>query len=404
MKLGNYIARRYFFSKNSSNAVNIITGISLGGILVGSAALIIVLSAFNGLENLVRGFYQDFDPDLKISVKSGKYFAAEDVITKLEGKEGIAFYSQVLEEKALLSFRDREHISSLKGVDTVFTEINNIQNKVIYGDYRLNQDLTVEPALLGAGVAYYLGFSRSDFQEAINLFVPAQGGNPLNPSEQFRSEKIYPLGVFSIQPDFDEKYVLSSLQFAQRILNRPGMLSALEIKLSADADPDVVQNNLKALLGENYLVENRDEQQSAFLKVMKTEGLFTFLIFALILCIATFTIAGSLAMLTFEKRKNLYTLWAMGTPIGELRRIFLRLGLIISAYGGLAGIIIGSAVVLAQEHLNLISVGEGYIVDAYPVSLKFSDVLLVLVTVFALGALTSSLTARRLDLKLLRTQ
>ncbi len=404
MRLGNYIARRYFFSKNSSNAVNIITGISLGGILVGSAALIIVLSAFNGLENLVRGFYQDFDPDLKITAARGKYFEAEPIINKLAQSEGIVYYSQVVEEKALLSFRDREHIATLKGVDTVYTEINNIKSKIIYGDYRINEDLTIEPAILGAGVAYYLGFSRSDFQEAVNVFVPAHSANPLNPSEQFHSEKIFPLGVFSIQPDFDEKYFLVSLAFAQKILNRPAKLSAIELKLDDYKNVAIAQQEIGLLLGPDFRIENRDEQQSAFLKVMKTEGLFTFLIFALILCIATFTIAGSLAMLTFEKRKNLYTLWAMGTPIGELRRIFLRLGLIISIYGGLAGILIGSAVVLAQEHFNLISVGDGYIVDAYPVSLKFSDVLLVMLTVFALGALTSSLTARRLDLKLLRTQ
>jgi len=404
MRLGNYIARRYSFSKNSSNAVNIITGISLGGILVGSAALIIVLSAFNGLENLVRGFYQDFDPDLKITASRGKYFSADSVIKKLEQSEGIVYYSQIMEEKALLSFRDREHIATLKGVDTVFTRINNIENKMLYGDYRINDNLTIEPAVLGAGVAYFLGFSRSDFQEPLNIFVPAHNANPLNPSEQFHSEKVFPLGVFSIQPDFDEKYFLVSLNFAQRILNRPAKLSAVELKLEDYKNVATVQAELTQLLGPNFKIENRDQQQSAFLKVMKTEGLFTFLVFALILCIATFTIAGSLAMLTFEKRKNLYTLWAMGTPIGELRRIFLRLGLIISAYGGLSGIIIGSAVVLAQEHFNLISVGDGYIVDAYPVSLKFRDVLLVLTTVFALGALTSSLTARRLDLKLLRTQ
>ncbi len=404
MRLGNYIARRYFFSKNSSNAVNIITGISLGGILVGSAALIIVLSAFNGLESLVRGFYQDFDPDLKITASRGKYFDAEDVVKQLAGREEIVYYSQIMEEKALLSFHDREHIATLKGVDTVFTDINNIEKKMLYGDYRINENLTIEPAVLGAGVAYYLGFSRSDFQEPVNIFVPAHSANPLNPSEQFHSEKVFPLGVFSIQPDFDEKYFLVSLNFAQRILNRPAKLSAIELKIKNYQNVTEIQKDLTSLLGPNFKIENRDEQQSAFLKVMKTEGLFTFLVFALILCIATFTIAGSLAMLTFEKRKNLYTLWAMGTPIGELRRIFLRLGLIISAYGGLSGIVIGSAIVLAQEHFNLISVGEGYIVDAYPVSLKFSDVLLVLITVFALGALTASLTARRLDLKLLRTQ
>ncbi len=401
MPISNQIARRYFFSKSSSNAVNIITGISVAGILVGSAALIIVLSAFNGLENLVRGFYEDFDPDLKIVPSSGKFFNEKELIENLNASEGIAFYAKVLEEKALFSFRDKEYIASLKGVDGNYPEVTRIKSKVPFGEYRLDEKLAINPALIGAGVAYYLGFSRSDFQEPINIFIPKESNGLGNQS--FRSDRLFPLGLFSVQPEFDETFVISDLAFAREVLNRPQDCSAIEIKVAHEASVAEVQSNLTDLLGADFKVLNREEQQASFLKVMRTEGLFTFLIFALILSIATFTIAGSLTMLMFEKRSNLHTLWSMGTPITELRKVILKIGLIISLSGGLGGLIIGAGIVIAQEHFQLISVGEGYIVDAYPVALRWTDVLIVSITVLCLGYLSAWLSARRLNLKLLKS-
>jgi len=400
LKISSHIAKRYFFSKSSSNAVNIITGISVAGILVGSAALIIVLSAFNGLENLVRGFYEDFDPDLKIVPHSGKFFQESAVDSVLESQAGIISYAKVLEEKALFSFRDKEFIASLKGVDQQYSSVTNIRSKIPYGEYRLNENLAVNSAVIGAGVAYYLGFSRSDFQEPINIFIPKESSGLGDQS--FRSDRLFPLGFFSVQPEFDEQYVLSSLDFSREVLNRPQACSAVELAIDSSYNIESVQENLKRRLP-GFEVLNREEQQASFLKVMRTEGLFTFLIFALILSIATFTIAGSLTMLMFEKRGNLHTLWSMGTSISELRKVILKLGMIISLSGGIGGLLIGALVVIAQEHFQLISVGEGYIVDAYPVALRWTDLMIVAVTVLGLGYLSAWLSARRLNLKLLKS-
>jgi len=401
LNFSRYIAWRYFFAKSSSNAVNIITAISLSGILVGSAALIIVLSAFNGLENLVRGFYQDFDPDLKVLPAEGKFFAETEATKVLDAQDFIAQYSRVMEEKALFNFRDKDYIASLKGVDHRYSKVNAIEDYVPFGSYPLNQDESVPTGVIGAGVAYYLGFSRSDFQEPVNIFIPRDIGQVS--TESFRSERIYPLGIYSIQPEFDEQFILCPLDFCQKLLERPGMLSGVEIALKPDANLFAAQEKLQTELGPEFKVLTRDELQAGFLKVMRTEGLFTFLIFALILTIATFTIAGSLTMIMFEKRANLFTLWSMGTPIKSLRKVILQLGLIITFSGGLTGIFLGSLIVFGQEHFQWISVGEGYIVDAYPVALQFQDVLLATATIFVLGLLSSWLSARRLNLKLLRS-
>jgi len=381
--------------------VNIITGISLLGILVGSAALIIVLSAFNGLENLVRGFYQDFDPDLKILPAEGKFFAAQPVEGELKNFDFVSAYSAVLEEKALFNFREKDNIATLKGVDTNYLYINNLEEHLPFGNYYLDQESPIPTAVIGAGVAYYLGFGRSDFQEPVNVFIPKEIGQ-IN-EESFRSDRIYPMAIFSVQPEFDEEFLLCRLDYAQKLLGREGKISGLEIALSDEISVKQAQEKIQEKLGPEFVVKSRDELQAAFLKVMRTEGLFTFLIFTLILGIATFTIAGSLTMIMFEKRNNLFTLWSMGTPLKELRQIILQLGLIISLSGGLIGIFLGSLVVFAQEHFEWISVGEGYIVDAYPVALQLQDVFLVGSTVILLGLLSSWLSARRLTLKLIQS-
>lgn len=403
MGLSSYIARRYFFSRQSSNAVNILTGISVVGIWVGTAALIIVLSAFNGLEDLVRQFYGQFDPDLKISASRGKFFdpkAAQSTLTDLENLRGLSYS---LEEKALFSFRDREYIASLKGVDSSFAKLSGVPQHLRYGDFVMGEDLPFTPVTLGAGVAYFLGFSAGDLQRPIQIFLPRPGGNSLAIQESFRQEKLYPTGVFAIQPEFDEKYVLAPLAWTQKLLEREGLVSAIEVYLQNPSESAKVQKHLRASLGPDLRVANRDEQQAAFFKVMKTEGLFSFLIFALILAIAVFTITGSLIMLMFEKRRELHSLWALGTEVASLRRIFFQLGLIIAGVGALGGSLMGLALVGAQAQWGLIGLGDGYLIEAYPVKLKVQDFVLVFFTVLALSSLASWLSARRLSTALLRS-
>ena len=230
MKLSSFIARRYFFAKSSSNAVNVITGISVLGILVGTAALIVVLSAFNGLEELVRGFYNAFDPDIKVTPASGKFFDQEEMARLKLEDEAIAGHSYVLEEKALFTFRDREYIATLKGVDEQYSSINQLPQYIKVGEYQLHEELQVTPSLIGSGVAYYLGFSESAIGKPVQVFMPGEG-DALNPGSSFKTENIYPLGVFSIQPEFDEKYALVPIGFVRDLLDRPSAVSALEIDL-----------------------------------------------------------------------------------------------------------------------------------------------------------------------------
>ena len=401
MNISTYIARRYFFAKTSGNAVNIISGISIGGILVGTVALIIVLSAFNGLESLVNRFYNTFDPDLKITPASGKYFTQDDdKLQQLSAMDGVASYSKILEERVLFTYRDMEHIGSIKGVDEAYTTVTQLQSAVAHGSYDIYPEKVVPRAVLGAGVSYYLGYGRVSFDDPINVFVPKSGAPASDFTSAFSSELIYPGGVFNIQPEFDEKYVFASLGFVQNLLGRPKGLSSLEVKIRDGADFSEVQTSVKNLFGAEFEVKNREEQQAIFLKVMKTESLFTFLVFALILTIATFTIMGSLSMMMLDKKEHLRTLWAMGAELSTLRQIFFKEGLLISLVGAGLGLLIGVAVV-AQQYFGLLEIGQNYVVEAYPVELQLDDILLVIATVAVLCGITSWLTSRRLTLKLI---
>lgn len=398
MKITNFIAMRYFFSRKSSHAVNIITGISVGGILVGAAALIIVLSAFNGLENMVRGFYNDFDPDLKVTPRKGKFFDPQPWKEYLNTVSGIQ-YSEVLEERALLTFRQKEYIATIKGVDSRYDSLNSIRQNIIRGDYYLGSS-DVPQAVLGAGVAYYLGYSSDGSAQPLKVFVP-RNYQGLDARRAFKTATLYGAGVFSIQPGFDEKYALVSLAFARDFLNLPKKISALEIKVNSPQKIAGLQKKFKGKFGSRFNIQNRDEQQAVFFKVLKTEGLFTFLIFALILSIATLTIAGSLTMLMLEKRRDLYTYWALGLSLRQLRRIFLKEGLIISGLGGVIGLALGVAFVFLQANYGLISLGAGYAVESYPVLFKATDLLVVSATVFGLAIFVSWFTARRITQRMI---
>jgi lipoprotein-releasing system permease protein len=397
-----YIARRYFFSRQNKNAVNIITGISLLGLVVGTAALIVVLSAMNGLEGLVRSFYNDFDPDIKISLNEGKYFSAGDAhFQELVDVEGVEAVAQVLEERAILNFRDKEHIVSLKGVDGRFSTVSRIEVALRNGAYTLG-DSSDQQILMGTGVAYYLGYSRIDLGEPLSAFVLQANASASNFSNAFSSASLTPTGIFSVQAEFDAKYALISLPYLQRLLQRPGALTQLEVKLKNYAEVERVEEQISALLGDTFKVQNRDEQQEVFYKVMKSEGLFAYLVFALILTIATFTIMGSIAMMMLDKRRDLRTLWALGLSVKQLRKLFFLVGMRIGGGGALIGLIFGCGLVLLQQYYGLISVGDGYLIEYYPVALKWQDMLLVSATVMGLSSLTAYLSARRLGLSLLR--
>lgn len=403
MSLSGYIARRYFFARSSRNAVNIISGISILGVLVGTFSLIIVLSAFNGLEELVGGFYGKFNPDLKVSPKAGKYFVPkEGKLAALNEIEGVEAVSSVLEERVLFSFQEKEHIGSIKGVDSSYREVTRIASAIRDGDYALYFRDNSPALVLGAGVSYYLGYGSYSLHDPLQIFVPRAGASSVDFNSAFSSRMAYPVGIFTIQPEFDVKYAITNLAFVQELLDRNQALSAIEIRLSNDAVVNRVKDKVSALMGPEFQVKDRLEQQAVFMKVMKTESLFTFLVFALILGIASFTIMGSLSMMMLDKKDHLRTLWAMGADIGTLRSIFFKEGLLISGAGLVLGLVLGLLAVVAQEQFGWIKLGQGYVVEAYPVVLRVRDLLLVALTVALLGGLSSWLTSRRLNLVFLQ--
>lgn len=398
MNLSGYIARRYFFAKSSRNAVNIISGVSILGVMVGTFSLIVVLSAFNGLEELVGSFYSTFNPDLKLSPKSGKYFEPDpNKLLQLKQLEGVDAISQVLEERVLFSFQDKEHIGSLKGVDEAFTEVTGVAGSIRDGEYSLYFTDSTPALVLGAGVSYYLGYGSMSLHEPVQIFVPRSGSSSTDFNRAFSSRMAYPTGIFTIQPEFDVKYAITNISFVRELLNRKEAVSAIELKLQESADVANVKKEIRELMGPEINVKDRFEQQAVFMKVMKSESMFTFLVFALILGIASFTIMGSLSMMMLDKKEHLRTLWAMGTDVPVLRMVFFKEGLLISSAGLVLGLLLGLLAVLGQEYFGWIKLGQGYVVEAYPVVLKIKDVMLVAITVFFLGGLSSWLTSRRLN-------
>ena len=370
------------------------------GIMVGTAALIIVLSAFNGLESLVKGFYETFDPDLKASLVEGKYFnASSAIMNSVKSVDGVEDVSVVLEDRVLLTFMDKEYIATLKGVDDHYTEVSEVKDAVVAGAYNLKEEQEVPTTLLGAGVAYFLGYSRVDFESPISAFVPREKTG-LDFSTAFATDLLYPAGVFSFQPDFDEKYAITSITFARDLIGRAEAATSLEFKLKEGANAFRVKSAISEKLGSRFKVQDRDEQQEVFFKVMKSENLFTFIVFALILAISTFTIMGSLTMLMLDKKDNLFTLWAMGASLETLRHIFFKEGLMISLVGAFTGLFLGTLIIVLQEHFGILSLGPGYVIDSSPVRLKWTDIVLVSVTVFSLSSIASWLTSRRLSYEL----
>lgn len=374
----------------------------MSGILVGTAALIIVLSVFNGLEGLVKGFYQSFDPDLKATLIKGKYYVlSQEELDKIQGISGIASVAEVLEERVLFTFRDKEYIASLKGVSENFNEVSNVREKIISGDY-FPFDSKLPRTVIGAGVSYYLGYGHNDFESGISVFVPKkQTGTDFRTA--FATKTFYPSGVFSVEPEFDKKFALAPIHFVRELLGRERVISALEIHLNDFDKEEEIKRGLKEILGDRFKIQNRDEQQEVLFKVMKSENFFTFLVFALILGISTFTIMGSLTMLMIDKKENLATLWAMGTDIKTLQNIFFKEGMIIGMVGAFLGLGLGVALIWAQSTFGLIALAPGYALEAYPVELRFKDLLTVSITVIILCSLASWLTSKRLSLKLIKS-
>ena len=393
MNLSLFIAKRYLISKKSHNAINIITSISIAGVTVGTLALIVVLSVFNGFENLVVSLYNSFDSDIEITAKVGKTFHPSTAFYgQLKAIDGVQFISPVIEENALLKYNNKQYIATIKGIESAYLKHTGLDTMLADGKLILQQDSTYF-ALIGQGVANKLSVNIHDVLSYLVIYVPKRGAavSTLNPESAFSTEPITTSGIFAIQQDFDARYVLVSIDFAKKLLNYTTQVSAIEIMLSANCDKEKVQAQIQQLAGENLVIKNRFQQHEMLYKIMRSEKWAVFLILGFILIIATFNVIGSLTMLIIEKKKDVHVLKSMGANSAFIRRLFLTEGMMISFIGGVSGIILGTIICLLQLHFGWIKMpgGGSFVVDTYPVKLEVLDFVFVLGTVLLIGFLAA---------------
>ena len=386
------IARRYLFSKKSHNAINIISGISAAGVGVGAMALVCVLSVFNGFELLISDMFSSFDPDLKITLTHGKTFDVNSQeLNDVRKLKSVAYFTEVVEENALLRFKEKQMPAVIKGVSNDFEKMTRIDSIMYDGKFILN-DGAFERAVPGVGVASILGLG-AHFIDPLYIYAPKRTSkiNLLRPEESFNPLGTFVSGIFSVkQLQYDDHYVIVSIKLARELFDyEKSKVSSVELKLNDSVDQEKVQAQIKSLLGNKYQVKNRYEQQESFFKIMKVEKWFTYLILCFILLIASFNIIGSLSMLIIDKKGDIDTLRNLGANNQLIRRIFLFEGWLISGVGALSGIALGTLLCLLQQYFGILKLGTGYVVDAYPVLTNPMDLVLVFVTVLFMGFLAA---------------
>lgn len=406
MKISLYIAKRYLFAKKSRNAINIISAVSVAGVAVGTMALIIVLSVFNGLETMVNAIFNTFDPDIKISAAAGKTFIADTSRLKLLANvDGLSCYSLTIEENALLRYGDRQFIATIKGVDDNYAMVTNIDSSMWDGSFTLRSDNGRPFAIPGIGVAQYLGI-RINFITPLNLYVPKRSGDiKLSAEDAFNRKFIFPSGIFEVEKEYDSKYVYVPIEFARELIDLKEGVSSIEVKFSEQADPRAVQKSIVKIFNKGFVVQNRYEQQELFYKVMRSERLAIFFILTLILIIASFNIIGSLTMLIIEKKRDIDILKSLGADKNLIRKIFIFEGWLISIIGAFAGIILGFIICWLQQKFGLVKLhSESLIMDAYPVVMKIKDFIIVPATVLLIGYWAAWYPVRYLTKKFLKNE
>ncbi|HQG55499.1 MAG TPA: DUF4296 domain-containing protein [Bacteroidales bacterium] len=404
MKFSIYIASRYLLAKKSRNAINVISAVSVAGVTVGTMALIIVLSVFNGLEDLINRIFTVFDPDLRITAAEGKVFTPDSSkLLNLSKVPGIEAYSFTLEENSLLKYGDRQYIASLRGVDDNYSKVTGIDSIIVEGEYRLQSVGGRPEAVVGAGVASYLGINVN-FITPLHVYVPKRTGSVnLNPENAFIEKYLFPSGIYQIEHEFDSKYYFVPLDFAREILEYETEISSIDIRVNKQVGIGPVQKAVKEIFGDAFDIKNRYEQKEIFYKVMRSERLAIFIILTLILIIASFNIIGSLTMLIIEKEKDIIILRSLGADDLLIKRIFLMEGWLISIIGTVAGLILGFIICWTQQRYGLIKLqSETLIVNAYPVVLKLKDFIAVPATVLTIGFFAAWYPVRYLSKKYLK--
>ncbi len=395
MNLPLFFARRYLFAKRSTNAINIITGISVVGVAIGTAALVLVLSVFNGFEDLLAGLFGHFNPELKVTPAKGKTFALDSLtLARIRALPGVLLVSETLEEIAFFEYDGSQDFGVLKGVDSLFARVNNIDSTLREGAYVLNMD-DRNCAVLGAGVRNKLTVNVNNPLSTMTVYMPVtESGGAL--SSPFKTRLMYPMGTFAIQQDFDNQYVLTNLAFTRELLDAPpGTVSALEIRCHSKSDIARSKSEIRTLLGEDYVVKDEYEQNESFFKVMQLEKWMGFAITSLMLVLMAFNTVGALWMIVLDKQKDISILKGMGATDRTVHRIFVLEGLLLTLLGMGLGLALAVLLYVLQKQMGLISIPQGFLVDSYPIEMRWSDFLPVTATVLLIGLLATLLPARR---------
>ncbi len=394
-----WMAFRYWRSKKSFSIINIISGISFWGIAVGTAALIIVLSAFNGLENMVSSMFNSFHSEIRIEPVQGKYFRHSDLDTAaLASTQGVIGWTYVVEDICMVRYDDRQEVVMLKGVQPNRGYEDRFGPLMLNGSPELQRDST-SFALIGAGLCYKLGINFNDFSKTIAFYSPSRTSSAsADITSSFRAVNAIPGGMFSVQQEFDDRYVIVPVSLARELLEYEGISTAIEVQLNDDVSSARTENKLQELVGNRFNVKNRMEQEEALYKIMKSEKLIVFLILALILLITSFTIISTLSLVILTKKRDLSTLYALGAPVPKIRRILMNHGFIISLSGMITGFFISTLVLIVQMNFGLVRFqgGETFINNVYPVSMLWTDYVYVFITVLAISLLVSRIPVRRI--------
>tara|TARA_B100000214_G_scaffold172569_1_gene124111 strand:+ start:5518 stop:6723 length:1206 start_codon:yes stop_codon:yes gene_type:complete len=398
MNFSFFIAKRYFLTNKKKNIVHIISWISLIGIAISTAALILVLSVFNGFEDLILKMYNSFDPHIKITSVEGKTFNSKNIILD---HPDILVKSFVLEERVLLEYQQKKFIATIKGVSPSYKDLTNFDSLLVEGNY-INDYDNKNITVVGKGVAYYLSIGLNNMFEQLEVFIPNRTKKTLlNPTTSFNKGSLLPVGVFSIQNEIDQEYIIVPLQFIQKLSKRENNISAIEIKLKNQNRMLDVQQELKNNLGSKFIIKNRLEQQEFLYKILNSEKLIVFLILVFIMIIAAFNIVGSLTMLILEKKKDIKTFQSFGATVKNVQSIFFNKSMLTIISGTLIGVLFGLILAFSQQKLGFISMGNGsFVVNAYPVLIKMTDVLITCITVLLIGFFASWYPSKILAKKL----
>lgn len=398
MNFSLYIAKRYLFGFSKNNAINIITGIASFGIVVGAMALFVVLSVFSGLKDFSLSFSNSFDPDLKITAVKGKSFdISNNQNQSIQQLEGVISKSYIIEERVLFMFNGKEEVASIKGVDSLYSSVNNVKKSLYNGQWLRPETYQ---CVVGYGISDKLSLGLFDFNNKFEVFVPKPGKGIIeNPADAFTQTSLIPVGIYAVNDEIDSKYVFTDLRLAQELLQyKTNQVTGIELKLKPNVDEVKIKSEIQKIFHNQVLIKNRAQLNDSLYKMLNTENFAVYLIFTLVIILTLFTLAGAIIMMILDKKLNLKTMFNLGVSVNDLKKIFLFQGTLLTFFGGLIGLVLGIIIVLMQQYFQVIMITPTL---AYPVQFNFQNIAIVFITIFLLGFIASYIASSRVSKSLL---